>query len=172
MAQSERADLIRAVLHRVIVHESSIELQINLDSLVQVLSGKLPAGESKSTNPQTLSLKASFRHIPQGKALKLVIGNDRTESAASREAIAKAIARARSWYDQIVQGRASGLLDLARQHGLTHRYVKSIFPLAFLGPESVEFLLNNREGQPRTLDSLMGRVPMRWDEQRAFLRGE
>jgi len=71
-----------------------------------------------------------------------------------------------------VQGRASGLLDLARQNGLTHRYVKSIFPLAFLGPESVEFLLNIREGQSRTLDSLMGRMPMRWDEQRAFLRDE
>ncbi|MGA7243251.1 MAG: hypothetical protein WBX19_08720 [Terracidiphilus sp.] len=172
MAQSERADLICAVLHRVIVHESSIELRINLDCLVQVLPGKPASGESKSTNPQTLSLKASFRHIPQGKALKLVIGNDRTESAASREAIAKAIVRARSWYDQIVEGRASGLLDLARQHGLTHRYVKSIFPLAFLGAESVEFLLNNGEGQARTLDSLMGRVPMRWGEQRAFLRGE
>ncbi len=172
MAQSERADLICAVLHRVIVHESSIELQITLDSLVQVLSGKPPVGESKSTNPQTLSLKASFRHIPQGNALKLVIGNDRTESAAGKEAIAKAIARSRSWYDQIVQGRACGLLDLARLQGLTHRYVKSIFPLAFLGPESVEFLLNNREGQSRTLDSLMSRVPMRWNEQRAFLRGE
>ncbi len=167
MAQSERADLICAVLHRVIVHESSIELQIKLDSLVQVLSGKPPASESKSTNPQTLSLKASFRHISQGKTLKLVIGNDRTESAASREAIAKAIARARSWYDQIVEGGASGLLDLARLNGLTQRYIKNIFPLAFLSPESIEFLLNHPNGLSRTLESMMGKVPMRWDVQKA-----
>ena len=171
-SHSERIDLIRAVLQRVIVHENSIELQIGLDSLVQVLSGILPADGSKTANVQTVSLKASIRHISQGKALKLVIGNDRTESAASREAIARAIARSRSWYEQIVQGTASGLVDLARQYGLTHRYVKSIFPLAFLGPESVEFLLNNREGQSQTLESLMGRVPMHWGEQRALLRGE
>jgi site-specific DNA recombinase len=171
-SHSERIDLIRAVLQRVIVQENSIEIQIGLDSLLQVLSGILPAGGSKTANVQTVSLKASFRHISQGKALKLVIGNDRTESTASREAIARAIARSRSWYEQIVQGRASGLVDLARQYGLTHRYVKSIFPLAFLGPESVEFLLNSRERQSQTLDSLMGRVPMHWGEQRALLRGE
>jgi hypothetical protein len=104
MAQFERADLIRAMLYRVMVHESSIELQINLDSLVQVLSGKLPAGESKSRNPQIFSSTDSFRYSPLGKILKLVIGNDRTESVASREAIAKAIARARFWRDEIVQG--------------------------------------------------------------------
>ena len=166
---SERVDLIRAVLQRAIVHENSIELQIGLDSLVQVLSGTLPAGGSKPANVQTVSLKASFRHIRQGQSLKLVMGNDQSESVASREAIAKAIARARSWYDQLVEGRASGLVDLSRLHGLTHRYVKSIFPLAFLSPESIELLLNDRDGQPRTLESLMGKGPMRWVLQKAFL---
>ena len=72
--------------------------------------------------------------------------------------------------DQIVQGRASGLLDLARLHGLTHRYVKSIFPLAFLSPESFELLLNDRDDRPRTLESLTGKVPVRWDLQKASLR--
>ena len=163
MAQSERAGLICAVLHRVIVHESSIELQIKLDSLVQSLLGKPVGDVTRSTHGQTVSLKAPFRQTPHGKALKLVVGNEQTESSASREAIAKAIARSRSWYDLIVQGSASGLLDLARQHGLTHRYVKSIFPLAFLGPEAVEFLLNDRVRPARTLDSLTGRVPMRWE---------
>jgi hypothetical protein len=95
-----------------------------------------------------------------------------SQPLSSREVIAKAIARARSWYDLIVQGKVSGLPDICRQHGLTHRYVKNIFPLAFLGPKSVEFLLNGRDGQARTLDSLIGRVPMRWDEQRAFVWSE
>jgi len=167
MAQTEKADLIRATLHPVIVHESSIELQINLDSLGQGLSGKLFAADPRTTTPQTCSLTAPFRHVPQGQSLKLVIGNERTESSASREAIAKAIARGRSWYDQIIEGKASGLLDLARQNGITHRYVKSIFALAFLSPGSVEFLLNCR-GQQRSLDSLMGRLPMRWDEQKSI----
>ena len=172
LTQADRADLLRAMLHRVIVSESSLELKLNLESTIQMLLGK-PAREGTGKGDlQTFSLKTPFRHVAQGKSLKLVIGNERSASTASREAIAKAIARARGWYDLIVEGKAAGLFDLASQHGLTHRYVKNIFPLAFLSPESVEFLLNNPDGQPRTLDSLIGKVPMRWGQQRAFGRGE
>ena len=165
MPRSERADLIRTMLHRVVVHENSIELLLNVESAIGALQGKQSAVGIGNRHMQTFSLRASFRHVAQGKALKLVVGNGPCQSSASREAIAKAIARARSWYELIVQGRISGLSDICRQHGLTHRYVKNIFPLAFLGPESVEFLLNGADGQARTLDSLFGRVPMRWYEQ-------
>ena len=82
--------------------------------------------------------------------------------------MAKAIARARSWYELIVQGRVSGLPDICRQQRSTHRYVKNIFPLAFLSPQSVEFLLNDADGHARTLDSLFGGVPMRWNEQKTI----
>jgi hypothetical protein len=78
MAQPERADLIRAMLQRVIVHESSIELRLRLDPLVQTLLGK-PVGDlTQNIHDQTISLKASFRLVPQGRTLSLVIGNDRT----------------------------------------------------------------------------------------------
>jgi hypothetical protein len=159
------------MLQRVIVSEGSLELQLDIESTIQILSGKPTRDEVIKENVQTFSLKTRFRHIAQGKLLKLVIGNERSASSASREAIAKAIARARAWYKLIAEGKAAELSDLASQHGLTHRYVKNIFLLAFLSPESVEFVLNNPDGQMRTLDSLMGKIPMRWDEQRAFIRG-
>ena len=165
LAQPERADLIHAMLQRVIVSEGALELQLNLESTIQVLLGNPARKETSKENVQTLSLKSPYRHITQGKSLKLVIGNEQSDSLASTEAIAKALARARSWYDLIVQGKATGLADIARQNGVTNRYVKKIFPLASLSPESIEFLLNNLDCQPRTLDSLMGKVPVRWDQQ-------
>lgn len=171
LPESEKANLIRTVLHRVVVHEGSIDLELNAGSAVAALLGKRVLPEIGSRYVQTFRLKTSFRHVAQGKALKLVIGNGLSQSSASREAIAKAIARARSWYELIVQGKVAGLTDICRQHRLTHRYVKNIFPLAFLGPEFVGFLLNNCDGELRTLDSLIGKVPMRWDEQREFVRG-
>lgn len=160
---------IRSMLHRVIVREGALEIQLGVDAVVQVLTGTSARSNLEISPPPIFLLAAPFRHIPQGKNLKLVIGDQSAESMASREAVTKAIARARSWYELIVQGEASGLADLARQQGLTHRYVKSIFPLAYLGPEVVEFLLSNRAGSRRTLDSLMGRLPMRWKEQMAFI---
>ncbi len=170
-SHSERAEKIRVLLRRVVVNADSIELRLNLEALVQVLSGR-ESGHSNAAHAQTIALKTSFRHVPKGKALRFVIDNRPVDLPASREAITRAIARARAWYDEIVQGGAAGPVDLARRYNLTHRYVKKIFPLAFLGPESVECLLSDRDGGHRTLASLIGKIPMRWDQQRAFVRGE
>ena len=68
----------------------------------------------------------------------------------------------------IVEGKATGLADLARRQGLTHRYVKDIFPLAFLAPDAVEHLLNSRD-HSHTLKSLIGNVPSKWKEQGVHL---
>jgi len=170
---AEKAQLIRTMLNRVIVRDSALEILLDLEATLQILSGKEVEGEATSKkieNIQTFSLQVPFRNS-NIKALRLVIGNDRSDPSGSREAIAKAIARARSWYDLIVQGRATGLPDLARQHGLTHRYVKNIFPLAFLGPQSIEALLNE-DFPSRTLHSLLGKVPVRWDMQREYIENE
>jgi site-specific DNA recombinase len=164
--------LIRSLLHRVIIREDALEIQLSVEAMVRVSTGESVCDSPKTSTTATFSLTAPFRHIPQGKNLKLVIGNHSADSIASREAISKAIARARNWYELIVQGNASGLADVARQQGLSHRYVKNIFPIAFLGPEAVEFLLRNRAGSQPTLDSLMRRMPVRWKEQMMFVRGE
>jgi hypothetical protein len=81
------------LLHGVVVHENSIELQLNVESTIGALLEKQSALGNGSQRTQTFSLRASFRHVAQGKALKLVISNGPSQSSASREAIAKAIAR-------------------------------------------------------------------------------
>jgi hypothetical protein len=63
----------------------------------------------RSQHLQTFSLRTSFRQVAQGKALNLVIGDGPSQSSASREAIAKTIAPARSWCDLIVQGQSFGI---------------------------------------------------------------
>jgi site-specific DNA recombinase len=160
---------IRILLHRALVCEGKMELQVNLDTLVPWLMGKDVQRPSAPCKPLVFTLTTPFRHVPHGRTLKLVIGNEGSEALVSRHAIARAIARARSWYELIVDGKASGLADLARQERLTPRYIKSIFPLAFLSPEAIEFLLDSRGGQLRTLDSLCRKVLIPWDAQKAFL---
>lgn len=46
-SQPERVDLIRAMLHRVIAHEGSIELQLDLEATIQVVLGKTTRDKSK-----------------------------------------------------------------------------------------------------------------------------
>ncbi|WP_109486852.1 recombinase family protein [Occallatibacter savannae] len=165
MPHKEKAGFIRSLLHRVVVHEGSIELAIKLESLIEVLEDRGPQPAEHPFKPTVFSMDTPFRHVPQGSALKLVIGNIRPESSQSREAVPKALARARDWYELILSGKFASLAELARRQGVTPRYVKKIFPLAFLGPVSVELLLN----EPRSLASLMGNIPLTWEEQRRHL---
>jgi DNA invertase Pin-like site-specific DNA recombinase len=160
MQDAGRADLIRVLVQRIVIHEESIELEIDVSALQQVLEGRActrPNGRSV-----TFSLHAPFRHVPQGKMLKVVIGNQRTDSSPNNEAVEKAVARAHAWYKMIVSGKFASLADLARKEGLTPRYVKKIFPLAQLSPQSVEFLLR----ESRTLSSVLARIPASWAEQK------
>jgi DNA invertase Pin-like site-specific DNA recombinase len=70
MPRLEHAALIRTMIHRVVVREDLIELQLNVESTIGALQGKQSAVDIGSQHIQTFSLRASFRHVAQGKALK------------------------------------------------------------------------------------------------------
>ena len=66
-------------------------------------------------------------------------------SSVSREhpkvPLIKALARAHGWYEKVIQGKAFDMRSLARDAGLTERYVGKVFRCAFLAPDIVEAIL-------------------------------
>jgi hypothetical protein len=81
----------------------------------------------------------------------------------------KALARAQGWYEKVVQGKAFDMRSLARDAGLTERYVGKVFRCAFLAPDIVEAILAGRQPQDLNFDKLVQNVPMSWAEQREQL---
>jgi len=153
---SEANDLIRSVVKRVVVSSEALEFQINLGAL------------AKEAASQTWSVSAPFRHVPQGKILKLVIGDEAPSRNGGNEAALKAIARARGWYQQIVRGEVGSIPELARLNRVTPRYVKTILPCAFLAPSIVESLVNGNS-RHLTLSELRNDVHARWDRQKLIV---
>jgi site-specific DNA recombinase len=166
--KSDDAGLVSPLVHRVIVHEDSLEIQIRLASIIELLLEKPAKSKAKVEDTTTFSLSASFRHVAHGKALKLIVDGEQPDQI-SQHAIVKAIARARSWYDLIVQGEVSGLAEIARNQGFTPRYAKKIFPLALLSPESIEHLLSDHASHGWTLDSLRAQISLDWKQQKATI---
>lgn len=109
---------------------------------------------------------AGFRHIPQGRALRLIVGSNLITTDTSRQAILKAIVRAHRWYEQIVVGEVTGLPDIARREKINYAYVKKIFPLALLSPARVEEHLAGLD-TAISLDAQLGDIPMQWRTQKA-----
>jgi hypothetical protein len=94
-------------------------------------------------------------------------------SSVSREhpklPLIKALARAHSWYEKVIQGKAWDMRSLARDAGLTERYVSKVFRCAFLAPDIVEDILAGRQPHDLNFEKLCQEIPLSWVEQREQL---
>jgi site-specific DNA recombinase len=86
--------------------------------------------------------------------------------AVSEISLLKALARAHSWYQSVLEGTAPDLRALAGHAGFTERYVGKVFPTAFLAPDIVEAILQGRQPDDLTFAKLCTKIPLSWAEQR------
>ena len=171
----DREQFLRTVIDRVVVHPTGVEIRIRVPQFIQQLLGKdTPTADSRAGNTiassqdhlqLVASIECPFRHISQGRALRLIVGNANITTEASRQAILKAIARARLWYEQLTTGEASNFSQLARMHGLSQRFLRAQIKLVQLSPQSIENLMNGSGSLPLSLADLLTAIPMNWREQ-------
>ena len=65
-----------------------------------------------------------------------------------------------------MQGEARDMRSLARQAGLTERYVGKVFGCAFLAPDIIEAILSGHQPQDLNFEKLCQHIPLDWAEQR------
>ena len=109
----------------------------------------------------------------RGVEMRLVLeatGGSR-QDAKPDAALAKAVVRAHNWFDDLVAGRAASLGAIAKNEGITDRYVGHLLPLAFLAPEIVEAILAGQHPIGLTAEALIKRtdLPLAWSAQKVLL---
>ena len=145
------------------------ERRLRVSAVVnEILSG----GVSTAGLPPIVVIECPFRHVRQGRAVRLVVGDTSLTTDASRKAILKAIARARCWYEQITTGQASSIEELAGMHGVSPRFIHKRMKLVPLSPQSVEGFMTRPEWMPISLDDLLTAVPMNWRETKVRSVGQ
>jgi site-specific DNA recombinase len=82
-----------------------------------------------------------------------------------RESLLMAIAQARSWVEELANGRLSSSAVLARRAGKTDRHIGRLLPLAFLSPRIVSGLLDGTAPADLTILALARALPWSWTEQ-------
>jgi site-specific DNA recombinase len=159
---ADRVQFLKTVIERVIIHPDHVEICLRLPALVnEILGGGSPALDHR----QIASIECPFRHVRQGRAVRLVVGDTNITTDASRQAILKAIARARRWYEQITTGAAESITQMAGMHGVSPRFIHLHMKLVQLSPQSIENLMTRPESLPLSLDDLLTTIPMNWREQ-------
>jgi site-specific DNA recombinase len=86
-------------------------------------------------------------------------------------ALLKAVARARSWFDELASGRVRSLAEIARNQGIAKRYVERLSHLAFVTPAIVEAICQGQQPAELNAEALLNRIdlPLEWPAQRNAL---
>ena len=88
----------------------------------------------------------------------------RAMSGDTRSKLLLAIAKARRWLDDLTCGRVSDIDALAAREGRSARSASMLLSLAFLAPELVKAIVDNRMPRGIGLTQMMD-LPGEWDEQ-------
>jgi hypothetical protein len=109
---------------------------------------------------------------------KLVFAPDGTNVTAASvtrhidNAMVKAVARAFRWRDMLENGEYSTIREIADEEKINDSYVSRVLRLSLLAPDLIEEAIAGRHSQTLSLEHLLRRLPVQWDEQRASLRDE
>src|SRR6516164_6721557 len=81
----------------------------------------------------------------------------------TRDAILLAIAKARSWIDDIASGRVQSFCEIAEREGKVERHIRLLAPLAFIPPRTLAAIIDGTGPHDATVTALAQAVPYRWD---------
>jgi site-specific DNA recombinase len=175
LRSDELRDLLAAFVRRIIIQENNIEVRISRKDLREVLEKGdtfVPMGvdpRHKSVDADDLiclTIEAKLKR--SGGEVHLIVPPNASGVSALQPnpSLMKAVARARDWYERVLQGKSSNQKSLTLYVGVTRRYIDKVFPCAFLAPDIVEAILEGRQPRDLTFKKLCSEIPLSWVEQR------
>jgi hypothetical protein len=118
---------------------------------------RLPSCGARTTVWQSSPPNAS----PCPAAPRLPQGAVRPEA---RDAILLAVAKARSWIDDVVSGRVQSFAEIAEREGKVERHIRLLMPLAFIPPRRLAAIIDGNAPHDATVTALAHAVPYRWEQ--------
>jgi hypothetical protein len=88
-----------------------------------------------------------------------------TMSLATREALLSAVAKARTWIDDLVEGRVRSFSEIAKREGKVERHIRLLAPLAFASPRIISEIVDGFAAFELTVTNFTKRLAYSWAEQ-------
>ena len=80
-----------------------------------------------------------------------------------------AIAKARTWIADLMDGRVASFVAIAEREGKVERHVRLLAPLAFAAPKVIAAIADDRAPAGITITSLARTLPHGWVDQERLL---
>jgi site-specific DNA recombinase len=167
------AELVQGVLMRVVVHQSTVEIEIDVLELSARLSGGNESVAPK--NPKVRSASHRFRltcafHLAHRRGeLRLVLPDASLAAEQPNHSLLRSIARSLQWRERIVAGEIYSKEQLAAEADMNASYVGRILRLGALSPDMVDAVTRHRVIPDHSLIRRVVRLPLDWIKQKAAL---
>jgi site-specific DNA recombinase len=174
---AEHREFLSAVIARVVVHETNVDLAIIQPALREALLGDQSSRLAKRERPLEKRTNDIFRLMIDarvkrcGGEVRLLVPADSRAEAPARpiSSLIKSVARAHPWPEKIIRGELTGLRSIAQLTNLDEHYAGRILNCSFLAPDIVEAILDGRQPADLTVQKLLRSLPLAWAEQRQRL---
>lgn len=136
-------EAVHRLVERITIRRDGLRIELKPDPLgCAAAFGKEQGRANDDATPTAIEIEARF--VKKGQDLHLVVppGDGADTTAQLDKSLIKAIARAVTWYDDLVHGRAGSMREIAAAEDVSERYVAQLLPLAFLKPGLVEGCLD------------------------------
>jgi ParB-like chromosome segregation protein Spo0J len=165
-SEAEAAQALELLISRVELRHDGIRLSIDLPiGSPEKLAGREPA-DLKLTRLIPLQMRR------RGIEMKFVVNGESKASPRTDPALLKMVARAHCWFDDLVSGRSTSMVEIGKREGVNKRYVSRIIRLAFLAPEIVTQIAKGCHPPELTAESLLKdrtQLPLSWESQHRML---
>jgi site-specific DNA recombinase len=160
-------DLIDRHIDRIVIKPDAIEVRL-LGSNHETAATDDADHGCKDASPALLISWAA----PNLVALKGIVHVPAAVSVLkpeTRDALLRAITKARIWIDDLVAHRIGSFEEIAEREGKVERHIRLLAPLAFVSPRIIAALIDGTAPADLTVTGLPKRLPYSWAEQERFI---
>jgi site-specific DNA recombinase len=160
-------DLIEHQLERVVVKARAIEIYIaeKPESPEGMSTGTASNCEARDPTPTTVTVPWSTATLAEVKGILHSPSERATMRLEMRDVLLGAIAKARMWIDELVQGRVGSFSEIAMREGKVERHIRLLTPLAFVSPRIISAIMAGSAPTDLTVTGLAQPLAHSWTEQ-------
>lgn len=155
---------VREAVTRLVVQSGTVEITFSKEA--DVTSDDIDDGRAVAP-----VLTVPFPSYHSRARREIIVPGPKSEKRYVDEALALALARARSWLRGLIRGDYADMAEIAQRFDLNEAHVRRLMRFAFLAPDIVEAIVEGRQRRSLTVKLLLRGIPLAWDDQRRIFAG-
>jgi site-specific DNA recombinase len=161
-------ELIAGHVECIKINSSAIEIQLVQAACFEEEQTGHKSSKRHPKDPSTLIVPWLTAGHSDVKGILHTPSHGSANISGSRDRILMAIAKARAWIHDLIDGRAASFAEIAKREGKVERHIRLLAPLAFVSPRLLSQIVDGAVPLDLTVTGLAQGLPYSWAKQKNY----